>query len=216
MIRARQTIYNGVRMRSRLEAAFAQWLDSDPFTRGSWSYEPTAYASADGQYLPDFVWFNDRQKIFYEVKPHMPEVWDDALARMHIVLASAPDATLEVVTSDDYETFQSVRRCTPDRGCGHCDRGIRGALYMLLDYQASAKCGQCGHEFTHLHSVDTYDARPPENRLSAHLTFCCEDCDWLTVWQVEQVKGETFATFKTSPGPGEEHTDGEIKGGSEW
>lgn len=51
-IPARKTIYNGVTMRSRLEAGFAMWLDR----RGwAWEYEPTCFASKNGQWLPDFA-----------------------------------------------------------------------------------------------------------------------------------------------------------------
>ena len=48
----RPTIYKGIKMRSRLEAGFAQWLDEDLFR---WQYEPFAVADGTGQYLPDFL-----------------------------------------------------------------------------------------------------------------------------------------------------------------
>lgn len=49
--RARPTVYKGIKMRSRLEAGFAAWLDENGF---EWEYEPQAFASEKGQYLPDF------------------------------------------------------------------------------------------------------------------------------------------------------------------
>ena len=50
-MKGRKTVYKGITMRSRLEAGFAAWLDSKHF---DWAYEPCAFASENGQYLPDF------------------------------------------------------------------------------------------------------------------------------------------------------------------
>lgn len=73
-LKPRPTIYKGIKMRSRLEASFAQWLDSWPFL--CWEYEPCAFASEDGQYLPDFraegfraAWLDGDQHVYFEVKP---------------------------------------------------------------------------------------------------------------------------------------------------
>lgn len=49
---ARPTIHGGIRMRSRLEAGFARWLDEQGI---EWQYEPYALSGERGQYLPDFV-----------------------------------------------------------------------------------------------------------------------------------------------------------------
>lgn len=51
MIPPRPTIYNGIQMRSRLEAAWAEQFDALGF---GWTYEPFAVATRTGQYLPDF------------------------------------------------------------------------------------------------------------------------------------------------------------------
>lgn len=51
-IKARPTIYKGVEMRSRLEATYAEVCDRHGW---GWRYEPYALASAEGQWLPDFV-----------------------------------------------------------------------------------------------------------------------------------------------------------------
>ena len=83
-LKPRPTIYKGIHMRSRLEASFAQWLDSWPFLH--WEYEPCAFASEGGQYLPDFraegfraTWLDGYQRVYFEVKPSIfgwqPE-WD--------------------------------------------------------------------------------------------------------------------------------------------
>lgn len=52
-ILARPTTYNGIKMRSRLEAGFAQWLDRMQLP---WVYEPECFADQEyGQWLPDFA-----------------------------------------------------------------------------------------------------------------------------------------------------------------
>ncbi len=106
---ARPTIYNGVQMRSRLEAAWAEQFD----TLGiRWEYEPVCVATKKGQYLPDFrleLPHQTADPIYFEVKgsywrdpqwwgagtdedpSRMSEEWDDAvrteLARMYWGLA---------------------------------------------------------------------------------------------------------------------------------
>lgn len=72
-IKARPTVYNGIKMRSRLEAGFAAWLDSQHF---AWEYEPCAFGSQNGQYLPDFrlsnvfaSWLPEPATVYIEVKP---------------------------------------------------------------------------------------------------------------------------------------------------
>lgn len=85
-IPARPTVYKGIKMRSRLEAGFARWLDSWPFLR--WQYEPCAFGSTKGQYLPDFVaegfrcaWQDGIHRFYFEVKPSIfgwQAEWDEA------------------------------------------------------------------------------------------------------------------------------------------
>lgn len=61
-------------MRSRLEAGFAAWLDQMGVP---WQYEPTAFASDRGQYLPDFVtelqFGDDTRTAYIEIKPRHPD-----------------------------------------------------------------------------------------------------------------------------------------------
>lgn len=70
---ARTTVYRGITMRSRTEAEFARWLDASGFM---WQYEPKAFASPEGQYLPDFrldalhvFGYRSACPAFVEVKP---------------------------------------------------------------------------------------------------------------------------------------------------
>ena len=63
----RPTTYNGIKMRSRLEAHYAQHLDAFGL---SWKYEPGTFADQSGQYLPDFlVTDSSGNRVFVEVKP---------------------------------------------------------------------------------------------------------------------------------------------------
>jgi hypothetical protein len=107
-IPARPTIYNGIQMRSRLEAGYAAWLDQWNF---DWTYEPNAFASERGQYLPDFrldavrcSWLADPATVYVEVKP--PTIWGDdgdggltpafvkQMAHCRIIHDNEPDAVV--------------------------------------------------------------------------------------------------------------------------
>jgi hypothetical protein len=106
-LRARPTIYNGIRMRSRLEAGYAAWLDRHNFT---WEYEPCAFADDTGaQYLPDFLLKSvpilaqpEPANVYVEVKPHgwheatseadPAEAYVSLMERMSMIFRSEPDA----------------------------------------------------------------------------------------------------------------------------
>lgn len=108
-------------MRSRLEASFAELLDTTYDLE--WSYETQCFASRDGQYLPDFhVYWGWRDDWEYcEVKPENAD-FADALRRMHIILASEPLARLTVYTKSKTEDWHLTARCTPDDPCTRCGR----------------------------------------------------------------------------------------------
>lgn len=105
-LRARPTLWNGVMLRSRLEAGFAQWADS--LGLGP-EYEPLAFAGISGQYLPDFLLrgvtvegvadrpFMDAT-LWVEIKPVMPSM--DEFARVEIIHESDPSAILAVAYKD--------------------------------------------------------------------------------------------------------------------
>lgn len=70
-IKAIETVYNGHRFRSRLEARWAVFFDALMI---KWEYEPEGYKTPDGNYLPDFLlpdaWVRSSvQGVFFEVKP---------------------------------------------------------------------------------------------------------------------------------------------------
>lgn len=69
-IRPIETVYNGYRFRSRLEARWAVFFDA---IGAEWEYEPEGYRLPDGtMYLPDFLLKNVRgrgaENIYVEVK----------------------------------------------------------------------------------------------------------------------------------------------------
>jgi hypothetical protein len=107
-VKARPTTYNGIQMRSRLEARVAAWLDSLGL---EWTYEPKAFASAKGQYLPDFeIHMNAsailRRPVFLEVKGKLDlKEYVETQDRMAaIVTASDPRAFLLVADAAMLET----------------------------------------------------------------------------------------------------------------
>lgn len=67
MITPIETVYKGIRFRSRLEARWAVFLDALGF---KFVYEPDAYDLDGTWYLPDF-WVPD-WKTFLEIKPEPP------------------------------------------------------------------------------------------------------------------------------------------------
>lgn len=93
----RKTTYNGIEMRSRLEADFAEALDR----RGlDWKYEPKCFASKTGQWLPDF-WIDAPSygHVWVELKPANYDAVEIAgqLRRIAVAWASEPDATIQLV-----------------------------------------------------------------------------------------------------------------------
>lgn len=92
-MRARPTTYRGIRMRSRLEAAYAASLHG----LATWKYEPECFADETGQYLPDFlVSYTHHDHVYVEIKPTVEQA-HLAMARMNIILSSHPNAHLTVV-----------------------------------------------------------------------------------------------------------------------
>ena len=101
MFQARPTTYRGTKMRSRLEARFAQYLDKGDL---DWVYEPRAYAGKGGQYLPDFLIREPRLNIFVELKPDTDdnkienaERLAKLMEKMEIIWESEPEACLMLV-----------------------------------------------------------------------------------------------------------------------
>lgn len=124
----RPTIYKGTRMRSRLEARVAAFLDRE---RIAWAYEPVAFGDERGQYLPDFrVDGMVRVPLYVDVKGCTPTDEELALTfdRMSIIWSSEPDVFLAVWTAAlfgvegrfDIMFPGGIRRRTRVSRCGPC------------------------------------------------------------------------------------------------
>lgn len=101
LIDPKATEHRGVTMRSRLEADFAQWLDS----RGiAWRYEPAVYGDRGQGYLPDFQLHRNDGPHFVEVKPRLRDV-PLAQERMEVIWRDHPNATLIVVCAEGSRWF---------------------------------------------------------------------------------------------------------------
>lgn len=82
-IKAIETIYNGYRFRSRLEARWAVFFDACGV---NWEYEPEGYDLGDGiYYLPDFLLHDvdgrDGGDLYVEVKGNMTPVDAEKIMR---------------------------------------------------------------------------------------------------------------------------------------
>lgn len=107
MITGRTTLYRGIKMRSRLEADFARFLDQGS---GKWQYEPECFADETGQYLPDFLIESGvavttadgtsapLRPLYVDVKP-LSFSYTEGIAlskRMEIIWSTYPDVALQV------------------------------------------------------------------------------------------------------------------------
>lgn len=113
----RATTYNGVEMRSRLEARYAAWLDGH---NARWDYEPQCFATVSGQYLPDFrihdiMVLGAPRTIYVEVKPTLELITATLLGRMGVIWKSDPDAFLisETPKANPFVLFPPDLHCRP-------------------------------------------------------------------------------------------------------
>ncbi len=129
LIKARPTTYDGIDMRSRLEARYAAWLDREHIR---WEYEPQCYATSEGQYLPDFrlhdiIILGSPRTLYIDTKP-TAALTAATLTRMQIIHQSEPDAWLGVETPDVEREGSTIAVCAPDD---------LGAVCMFLSW---ARC----------------------------------------------------------------------------
>lgn len=94
-LKARPTRYSGIRMRSRLEAKWAAFLDSLDL---EWEYEPECFAGPAGQYLPDF---RVGENVYLEVKGLLPDP-EAVQFQMETIYLSEPSATLILVVGEPW------------------------------------------------------------------------------------------------------------------
>lgn len=95
-----ETVYNGYRFRSRLEARWAVFFDAAGIP---YEYEPQGFILSDGtKYLPDFYlpWF----KAFVEIKPQSIKLDEDALAKAEekctLLFTDGPDCIVLLCFGD--------------------------------------------------------------------------------------------------------------------
>jgi len=193
-IKARPTTYKGIQMRSRLEAGYAAFLDSQPDSP-TWEYEPRAFANEDGQYLPDFV---VKEIVYVEVKPNSERDLDGVLRRMHIIQDTHPDAWLAVAVGswdDGKYSWHVARACNPEVPCTECGPRDGATLAMPLWSWEGAhhemSCPICDSWCTHLEKAEPYAG--VENRPAVRLTFSCELGDHGFVIDITNHKGTTQA-----------------------
>lgn len=110
-IKARPTIYNGIRMRSRLEARFAADLDRCK-QHETWAYEGDAYADITGDYLPDFTIVSPTgETVIVDVKPTERMARDLITSKkMRPVWSTNPEAHLVAVYPTDPKANDTHRR----------------------------------------------------------------------------------------------------------
>lgn len=100
-------MYNGIKMRSRLEADFAAFLDR---SGADWEYEPVCFAGPHSQWLPDFRITENEKRIYVEVKPAslLGEQIDPTLERMTVAWLTEPTAILHLALWPFGEPVRSV------------------------------------------------------------------------------------------------------------
>lgn len=141
-MKARPTVYNGVKMRSRLEAGFAQWLDE---LGHGWKYEPECLAQPTlGQYLPDFVitnvldlWADKIRDVYVEVKPGVwidnmggaTEAFDECIRMRRIVESTYPES-LFMLAMDGANAYRTEFLHSFDKVDGV--RSVNTARWILL------------------------------------------------------------------------------------
>lgn len=122
-----ETVYNGHRFRSRLEARWAIFFD---ILGIKWVYEPEGFVLSDKTcYLPDF--YLPESDSFFEVKGIMSD------KDMHKIEMLIKDANKQVVIGYSDFTFQS---------CNFGDWMGKGVANELTDPSSSVlvHCSECG------------------------------------------------------------------------
>lgn len=98
---SRPTIYKGIAMRSRLEARWAAGLDELGLL---WEYEPCAFASHDGQYLPDFRVGRPGYAPWY-LEIRGPRITDPVPVQRRMAIIWASDPTARLLLLDDHDQW---------------------------------------------------------------------------------------------------------------
>ena len=133
------TVYNGYRFRSRLEARWAVYFD---LLHVKYEYESEGYVLENGiTYLPDF--YLPDVKAFFEVKPYHMETGDMSAARGKLeLLAKAKDCFAMICRGDPVDN--EIRIYIPIMGIWTSAEFLIGAEVLddnLFDYYKAFDCG---------------------------------------------------------------------------
>ena len=195
MIKAIETLYNGVLFRSRLEARYAKLLDSYNI---KWAYEVEGYEYNNIRYLPDF--YLPDTNILLEVKgPSIPGIEKPTNLRKLIesginadldwwnpeVLILVGDAMGEVTIAGSSER-------APLSKCRKCKK------YFFLGESHSFQCRLCG-EYDGDHHLEAWISPlklpPMKIKSSANSNVRCPKCDGEMVLRTARkgaTKGQQF------------------------
>jgi len=134
---SKETIYNGYRFRSRLEARWAVFFDK---LRIPYQYEPEAFVCEDGsQYTPDFFLPNsylrdkDMKGLYLEIKYFG---WNDPSQRLylHRIGTAMPNRNLVLICGDPVDATN-----TYEMKEGNEELSPGWDNYMMIVY-----CEKCG------------------------------------------------------------------------
>lgn len=140
-IKAIETVYNGYRFRSRLEARWAVFFD----TLGiPYEYEQEGYQLDSGWYLPDFKLPGFNFPTWFEVKGPTPDLKEGRLA---YELAEKADGFVYIAFGECWLPIKNTIGIKSFRGypygkevyfktCPFCD-------YLVIGYRPLEECDHC-------------------------------------------------------------------------
>jgi len=136
-IQAIPTIYRGIQMRSRLEAAWALFFDEHGVR---WAYEAEGFDFGDVRYLPDFYLPDCR--TFVEVKGVMDEASEQKISAL---AAAAGARGIKVIVGEAPAGvrfhFRASEQGQPYAAFGVCGSCLKGSFYEV---NGAWSCGCCG------------------------------------------------------------------------
>lgn len=163
-IQSIETVYNGYKFRSRLEARWAVFFDHLDI---KWFYEHEGYETPHGRYLPDF-WLPDvsvrssKSGTLFEVKPKGWGSSHDALAYVADELGvGAMLATGFEMCGDGWEELYQIASwwdtCMFFYVCSKC-RHVKFDFVGSGDYWECYKCGHRDEQYSTNRNKGAYES----------------------------------------------------------
>lgn len=137
MIEPIQTVYNGYKFRSRLEARWAVFFG----TLGvRYDYEHEGFYYGDGRYLPDF--HLPELRSYVEIKPRMVDLDDPGYVRALVVqsLIGVQGVSLYIICGNPWPDEYAIIRPAPHGEFTHCRFAIQ-PITSALCYVANDGTG---------------------------------------------------------------------------